>query len=213
MVAGAVPAIPWAHSTDDFGSVWVWDTPHFIVTVNGNDRSYYYTIADKSAAAPGATKVLSDGQAATFMQAETMIRSTIGKSYHPGLGYLPFAGSLATTFLLANGQETDLGPYVGARVDVTVLQRDGTRETHTGIAKVQHYDLLLEQPAGTLRISPSFVVDIRLVGSRQPTVATVRLNRTYPGRVTPGCTGVAGFIADTVDHHALTCPIHEENRS
>jgi len=205
-----LPAIPWAHSTDDFGSVWVWNTPHFLITVNGNDRSCYYTIADKTAAAPGSTKLLADGQASSFREAEMRIRGTIGKAYPPTLGYRNYAGPLATTFMLADGKETDLGPYVGNLVTVTVLDRDGSSQVLQGRAFVKHYELLIEQGAQTVRVTPSFISEINFTYKPKPSVGQTRLTRTVEGRVLPGCTGTPGFVEGTVEHFGRSCPLHEE---
>lgn len=206
----SLAAIPWSHETSDFGSVWVWETPHFIITVNGNDRSCYYQIADKSANPGGAPKPLADGQAATFEQTELLIRSTIGKSYKPTLGYGIFSGPLATTFMLSNGQQTDLGVYVGQQVEVTTLNPDGTESVYTGMAEVQHYDFVLHAGAIAMRISPSYIVSVKIVGVPSQAVQAPKINRTVEGKVSPGCTGRPGFLSDTVEHTGNICPIHEE---
>ena len=211
MRTSSLPPIPWQHSSEDFGSVWLWETPHFVVTVNGNDRSCYYTISDKSHARAGTVRLLSDGQSASFEQAELLIRETLGKSYHPSLNYQHYAGPLATTFRLADGRDLDLAPYVDELVRVTVLNRDGSRASYEGRAKVENYDLLLANDEGQIRISPSFIADIALSGVGRKAVPQNRLDRTVKGKMQPGCTGTPGFILGTVEHTGRDCPIHENH--
>lgn len=208
--AGALAAIPWSHEQGDFGSVWKWITPHFEVTVTGNDRSCYFQVADKSANPTAAPKPLADGQAPTFEQAERQVRTIVGKSYDPALGYGIFAGSLATTFLISTGQEIDLGPFVGRTVEVTAVDQNGQEGTYTGVAHVRHYDLYLAGQQ-TLRISPSYIRTIRVLGQTLPVAVGAKADRTVRGSVEPGCTGKPGFMAGIVEHDGRTCPVHEEN--
>lgn len=207
----SLPPIPWSHETSDFGSVWVWETPHFVVTVNGDARSCYYQIADKSANPGQPPAPLSDGRAATFEQAEQLIRETIGKSYKPTLGYGQYAGPLATTFTIGTGQTVDLGPYANQEVDVTTIGTNGNDVTYRGTAKISHYELLLNTGSVTIRISPTYIRGISLLGRQTKQIATTRpVNRTVQGRVEPGCTGRPGFMPGTVEHTGLICRIHEE---
>jgi hypothetical protein len=210
--ASSLPAIPWNHESGDFGSVWRWETPHFIITVNGDRRSCYYTIEDKSTGMP---RPFDDGQAATFEQAEMLLRGTLGKAYPANLGYQVYAGPLATTFTLGNGHPTNLGVYTNTDVRVTVLDEHSREQTLTGVASVDHYDLLLRTPEATYRISPSHIVAITAnrATARQDTptgpAGTRRAGRTYDGYLAPGCTGTPGFMAGTVDHTGPRCPVHE----
>lgn len=207
----SLPAIPWAHQISEFGSIWRWETQHFVVTVNGDTRSCYYQIADKTANPAGPAKPFADGQAATFEQAEQMIRSTIGKAYKPALGYTAFAGALATTFRIATGKDIDLGFYTGHKVVVTVLSPDGTDQEYTGTASVQHYELVLTGTQ-TFKISPSHIASIRISGrtASTPLSSRPKANRNVQGNVTPGCTGKVGFMPGTVEHTGRVCPVHEE---
>lgn len=152
-----LPAIPWSQETGDFGSVWRWETPHFIVTVNGNERSCYFQISDKST---GTAKPFHDGQAATFGQAELQIRTTIGKSYRPELGYQTYAGPLATIFTVGTGKAVNLGAYRGREITVTVTDENGQPQQYRGTATIEHYDLLLRDGDTQYRISPSHITAI-----------------------------------------------------
>jgi hypothetical protein len=208
-VQGAA-AIPWAHEASEFGSVWRWDTPHFVVTVNGDARSCYFQIADKVADPYGPPKPLTDGQSRTFEEAEKLIRGAIGKAYPPALGYGLYAGPWGTTFTIGTGEQVDLGVYANREVTVTVMNPDGTDTDYTGTGRVEHYHFILTLGAQSLRISPSYIGRIRLAGSLSPLTITPTGNRTVRGTIEPGCTGRPGFISGTVEHTGLTCSIHEE---
>lgn len=155
-----LPPIPWAHSTAELGSVWRWETPDFFVVVNGDGRSFYWVLSDTSVDPEAEAKVIGDGQAATFEQAERSIRETIGKAYPPRMGYLHFAGPLATTFVLADGQAHDLEEFIGRRVQVTIAERGWDGKECRGVASVEHYDLVLTTPEEITRISPSYIMKI-----------------------------------------------------
>lgn len=208
-----LPPIPWSHSVSDFGSVWQWDTPAFLVTVNGDMRSFYWTIADKSANAFADPCPFADGQAANFEQAERSIRETIGKAYPVSMGYQHYAGSLATTFMIGTGETVDLGVYIGRRVSVLVASREGPDEVYRGTAKVEHYDFVLVNGDEALHITPSYIMSIDPDGPSG--VAAVRkpapaATRTVQGSLTPGCTGIPGFLPNTIEHTGKPCPIHEQ---
>lgn len=156
----ALPPIPWSHSASDLGSVWRWETPDFFVVVNGDSRSFYWVLSDVSLNPEAEPKVVGDGQAATFEQAERSIRETLGKAYPPRMGYRHFAGPLATTFILADGAPKDLEEYVGRRVKVMVADRGWDGRECRGVASVEHYDLVLTMPDEITRISPSYILSI-----------------------------------------------------
>lgn len=157
-----LPAIPWAHSSADFGSVWLWEAEAFTVTVNGDGKSFYWVIMDKSMTRDGAgePRPFADGRSATFEQTERAVRETIGKAYPEEMGYRVYAGPLATTFMLGSGIEKDLEEFVGRRVNVTVAVGDGQTVTYKGIAKISHYDLVLACPRESVRITPSRILDV-----------------------------------------------------
>lgn len=204
----ALTPIPWAHSTTDFGSVWEWETPHFIVTVTGNERSCYYRIMDKSSGEP---KPYADGQTASFAQAEKLIRATIGKAYPPVLGYGEYAGHLATTFMLGTGEEADLAVYVGRPIVVEVNDH-GTVAAYRGIGGIDCYYLTLSVDGETLLVNPNRITSIRPadgVRTSHTRGSSAIAGRAYQGDVVRGCTGSAGFIPGTVEHFGLPCPIHE----
>lgn len=210
MLGGMLP-IPWYHSLADFGSVWQWKTSHFVVTVTSDSqgRSFYWRLNDISS---GSERFIVDGQASSFGQAEAGVREAVGKTYSPKLGFVKYAGSYATTFVLATGAKKDLGVYDGFNVIVEVADRDGDVRTVKGVARLSHYNLLVIHKDTTYRIAPSYVLSIRADGEVSPKddpTSEENVSRVVQGVVIAGCTGRPGFLANTVDHVGRKCPIHE----
>lgn len=204
----SLQVIPWIHSVSDFGSVWIWETPHFIVTVNGGDRSCYYVISSKSA--DGVTlKPFSDGQASTFEQIELLIRAAIGKAYSPKLGYSAFAGSLATTFTISTGVKVDLGIYSGLEVEAKVYNKDGEDEIYIGVVSIEHYDLVITKDSKAVRIPPSYIRSISLLNDITQKEIPSKLNRMFYGEISKECNGKPGFIPGVVEHYGALCLVHE----
>jgi len=202
----ALPTIPWTHSRTEFGSVWQWKTPHFEITVTGDNLSCYWKIVDLS---EGRERVFGDGRTTTFEQSERQVRETIGKGYDPKFGYQVFAGSLATTFMISTGDMVDLGPFNGQPVEVTAITREGGVGVFTGIGMVQNYDFTVVRDGKAVLIRPTYIVSV--TSPRATMMAPKSGNRNISGSVIPGCTGRPGFLSGTVDHTELTCPIHEES--
>lgn len=155
-----LPPIPWSHTMSDLGSVWKWSTPDFTVVITGDSRSFYWVLSDTSLNPEGEPRPFADGTTASFEQAERAIRETLGKAYPPQMGYRQYAGSLATTFILADGRAHDLEEFVDRRVTVTVAERGWDGLPCRGVASVEHYDLVLTTAEEIVRISPSYIVDI-----------------------------------------------------
>lgn len=200
-------AIPWSHESGEIGAVWKWETPHFEVVVNGNVRSCYYRISDKS---EGGLKAFADGQAGTFEDAELLIRETIGKAYPPDLGYAAFAGYLATTFVTATGKKVDFAQFVDRAVDLTVLQPDGERKIYSGVLQISHYNVELHTDKIHLKIFPSYIEKVETKVEQSLRQREGRIyGRVYRGRIEPGCNGKPGLADDTIEHHGLPCPLHE----
>lgn len=174
-----LPPIPWAHSNSDLGSVWRWETPDFFVVVNGDGRSFYWVLSDTSLNPEAEPRVVGDGQAATFEQAERSIRETVGKAYPPRMGYLHFAANLATTFILADGQQHDLEQYSGRRVKVMVAPRGWDGKECRGVASIDHYDFVLTTPEEVTRILPSYIMEITPdgVGTKAPKATPTPLDK------------------------------------
>lgn len=206
----SVAAIPWRQSSVTLGgSVWVWDTPHFTVTVTGNERSCYYRIDDKSANPSGEPETLDDGIRSSFNEAEDAVRETIGKSYPSSLGYSQYTGPYATTFTLFTGETVDFGPLSGRLLTVAVVQEDSTTVDYTGKVYPFHYSIVVEADGTTYKISPNHISEIRTPTGKPVSIAKPLDNRTVVGTVGRGCTGHPGFEAGTVEHTGRSCPIHE----
>jgi hypothetical protein len=198
--------IPWKHQGDEITTLWTWDTEHFVITITGNVSSVYFRIHDRAS-----DQMFFDGQSATFEQAEMVIRETIGKAYHPSLGYRAYAGALATTFMLATGDKKDLSRYIGRAVEVEVLNANGSKENYQGVAQIVNYYLELLTQKIHIKVLPSHLLDIRpLVEMKAIDSEYERISgRTFKGKYEKGCTGTPGFMENTLDHSGLTCPIHE----
>jgi len=174
-------------------------------------RSFYWSLADKSAEPTKPPKPFADGQTTTFEQAERGIRETIGKAYKPEMGYQYYAGPLAVTFSISTGEVIDFTPYLGRQVTVVVLTREGATQEYVGIARVEHYDFVLthEGTNQATHITPSYIKDIILEGAGQMHRKSPTGGRTFQGRISPGCTGSPGYMPGTVDHFGMVCPLHE----
>jgi len=210
---GALTPVPWRYHETGGLRVWNWETKHFYANVTSDEGGpFLWEIHDGSGRAP---RLLASGESPSFTFAENAVREVVGKSYRPALGYLEFAGSLAMTFALANGQRIDLSPFLGHVCMVTVMLEDRSTRAVTGQFSVYHYDVLLEQANGTvLKIQPASIVAIAPEVSHQPAqnsadVRWLGVGRIYRGQVVDGCTGLAGFLTDTVDHSGPLCQVHE----
>lgn len=203
-----LPGIPWSHSATGMGSAWRWETPHFIVTITGDHHSCYWVLTDKTS---GSERILADGRAANFQDGEKQVRESIGKSYPPSFGYAKYAGPLASTFMISTGESIDFTPYLGEWVNVEAYGEGGQTVTLQGLASVKHYDFVVTDKGQAYHITPAYIVSVstRKRSSLNDAPATKLNSRTVPGTVTPGCTGRAGFMPNTVEHPFGFCPIHE----
>jgi len=210
---GALTPVPWRYHESAGLRVWNWETRHFYANITSDDGGpFVWEVHDGSGRAP---RLLASGEAPTFTNGENAVREVVGKSYRPALGYLEYAGSLAMTFALSNGQRIDLSPFLGHMCAVTVLLEDRTTRVVSGQFSIYHYDVLVEQPNGTvLKIQPSSIVTIQRESednsaATQADARWLGVGRVYRGHVGDGCTGLAGFLSDTVDHSGPLCPVHE----
>jgi len=212
---GALTPVPWRYHESAGLRVWNWETKHFYANITSDDGGpFLWKVHDGSGRAP---RLLASGETPTFTNAENAVREVVGKSYRPALGYLEFAGSLAMTFALSNGQRIDLSPFLGHVCSVTVLLEDRSTRVVVGQFSIYHYDVLIEQPNGTvLKVQPASIVtinreteDVVIPGKEDADSRWLGVGRVYRGRVREGCTGLAGFLSDTVDHSGPLCPVHE----
>lgn len=223
-----VTPIPWAF-TDTPGLLqWSWVTEHFVARVNGTEvdaehvdrrqvRTYAWEISDLVRKQQGVPRLLVQGIATSFDEAEGLVREHIGKMYDPRLGYRRYSGELAFTFTLSTGQRIDVSEYIGTRCSITVLMPDRTERTVSGDLDVVHYKWRLSSPEQVLDVLPDHVLRITNRSEVAERATEITRNQTYSGigRIyeedpRPGCTGRPGFTPGTVDHAgAPRCPIHE----
>ena len=230
MSVGLVEPIPWNFTDSPGILLWTWITDHFVCRISGaevaNDddpdgrriiRSYQWDVSDLMRTQQGLPRLLIDGTATTYEQAEAAVREHIGKCYDPRLGYRRFAGQLAFTFTLSTGERIDVTEYLGTKCSVTVLMPDGAQRTVSGDLAVEHYKWRLTSPEATLELIPEHVLRIsnRSEVAERATALThldsySGIGRIYREEPRPGCTGRPGFMVGTVDHAgAPRCPIHE----
>ena len=229
VTAEALEPVPWIYSDAPGIVMWTWLTEHFVAKITGvevrgvgsNDRrtirSYSWELADLMRMNQGMPRVLIEGMAASFDEAEAMIREHVGKCYDVRLGYGRFSGSLANTFTLASGEVLDTTPLLGTRCTVTVLLPGGGSQQVQGDLSLQNYKWRLRDGDQILEITPehvSSVVNRSEAASRAAKVVHLDtysgIARIYRDERKTGCTGTPGFMVGTVDHAgAARCPVHE----
>lgn len=178
----SVRPIPWAFSELPGIRRWTWVSDHAVCVIDtelvdmgvahagGTDagrqasRSHTWSVADRIRTNQGVPRVLVEGQAATFEEAEAAVREHIGKLYDPALGYQAFAGSLAHTFTLANGERIDLGPFVGQQCAVTVRVGERANRGLVGELGIHCYRVRLRSAGGVVEITPEHILSIHTRG-------------------------------------------------
>ncbi len=234
MTNALVQPIPWSF-TDEPGLLqWAWVTDHFVARISGTEaaggivvrdpngdrrhiRSYHWELADLMRRHQGMPRLLVEGTSDSFEGAEEAIREHVGKCYERRLGYRAFAGPLAFTYSLANGERVDVSGFIGTRCSVTVLRSDRTQQTVIGEFDVHHYRWRMRSGTDVLEIVPEHVVAITNRSEAAEQASQIAYASTYTGigrmyreEYRPGCTGRPGFTAGTVDHAgAARCPLHE----
>lgn len=204
--------VPWEYS-EHMIKMWRWLTPHFDAQVKSDAEGirFIYSVTDLTR---GKRVPLVNDFAQSFPSAEQKILEFIGKSYPPAAGYRPYAGNLATTFLIGTGESIDFGPHEGSRVIITVKTPEG-KQTITGSLQVKNHDVeILTENRSTVVIPPVLITSVRHEYSNdsgKPTEAKRQSNnRIVPGKHQTGCTGKPGFFDNTVEHSptAPWCPVH-----
>lgn len=230
MTSALAEPVPWAFTDQSGVLIWTWLTDHFVARITGTEvpnatdqagrrlvRSYHWDLSDLIRQHQGLPRLLIDGDATTFEEAEAALREHVGKCYEPRLGYRRYAGTLAFTYTLATGDGVDVSPYVGTKCAVTVLQPDRTERTVSGTFDVHHYRWRLTTVDQVMEIVPEHVMRItnRSAAAERATEMVMSTSYSGIGRIyredpRPGCTGRPGFMEHTVDHAgAPRCPIHE----
>lgn len=232
MTAEALEPVPWLYSDAPGILMWTWLTEHFVAKITGAEirdaeyldtagqrtiRSYSWELADLMRTHQGMPRVLIEGMAAGFDDADALIREHVGKCYDSRLGYARFSGSLAKTFTLATGEILDTTPLLGTRCTITVLLPGGGSQQVQGDLSLEHYKWRLRDGDQILEITPehvSSVVNKSEAASRAAKVVHLEtysgIARIYRDERKVGCTGTPGFMVGTVDHAGATrCPVHE----
>lgn len=232
ITAEALEPVPWIYSDAPGILMWTWLTDHFIAKITGSEvyaseagevngqrtiRSYSWELADLMRTHQEMPRVLIEGMASTFDEADALIREHVGKCYDVRLGYGRFAGSLANTFTLANGETLDTTPLLGTRCTITVLLPGGGSQQVQGDLSLEHYKWRVRDGEQILEITPehvSSVVNRSEAASRAAKVVHLDtysgIARIYRDERKAGCTGTPGFMVGTVDHAgAPRCPVHE----
>ncbi len=231
MSEGMAEPIPWNFTDEPGVLLWTWQSPHFVARIRGTEvadpsdepdrrlvRSFDWDLSDLVRRHQGLPRVLVEGSARNFDDAELHIREHAGKAYEPGLGYRKYAGVLAYTFTMSTGDVIDVRPLIGTQCVVTVLLPDRTSKTVTGDFSVHHYQWRLTTPLHEIDVIPEHVVSISNRSEAADRAAEVTRLSTYTGmgrlyreERRPGCTGRPGFEMGTVDHAGCPrCPLHEE---
>jgi hypothetical protein len=222
--------IPWNYTDSPGVLLWTWITDHFVARVTGKEvdnvddasgrrviQSYSWDLSDLTRTNQGLPRLLVEGLAASFEDAERSIREHVGKSYDPRLGYRRYSGALAYTFTLTSGEQVDVRELVGTRCSVTVLMPDRSERTVMGDLAVNHYKWRLTASDHVMEIMPEHVVRITNRSEAADRAAAITHSDLYSGigriyREDPksGCTGKPGFMVGTVDHAGSPrCPLHE----
>jgi hypothetical protein len=223
-------AVPWIF-TDEPGLLqWAWVTDHFMARISavqagvGADgqrliRSMHWELADRMRLQQGVPRLLIEGDARSFDEAESALREHVAKCYDPRLGYRRYAGALAFTFELSSGERVDVSRYIGREVTVTVLQAGGERTTVRGDFDVSGYRWRVRGTDSVFDVVPEHAVSIsdRSVFAQEAEELVRPASYSGVGRIyredpRPGCTGTPGFLSQTVDHAGRPrCPLHERD--
>ena len=230
MSTGLAEPVPWTFTDSPGILLWTWITGHFVARITGTEvendedpegrriiRSYAWDLSDKIRTSQGLPRLLVEGNATSFEEAESLIREHVGKCYDPRLGYRRFAGSLTFTFTLSSGARVDVTEYIGTRCAVTVLMPDRTERTVSGNFDVSNYKWRLTSSEEAFEILPEHVIRITNRSEAAERASAITRNDSYSGigriyreEPKPGCTGKPGFMMGTVDHAGSPrCPIHE----
>lgn len=229
-MSDAVLPIPWKYTDSPGVLLWTWSTEHLSARIMGYEvpnpddltgariiKSYNWELSDLIKRHQGMPRLLIEGVAATFEDAEHAIREHIGKCYDPRLGYGPIAGPWAFRFTIATGEVLDIRPFVNTRCAVTVLLPDGTETTVIGDLATRGYKWRLNGTESVLELTPEHVVSVTNRSEAAERAASYShldsysgIGRIYKEEPRRGCTGRPGFTVGTVDHAgAPRCPIHE----
>jgi hypothetical protein len=209
--------IPWIFKENPMLKSWSWETDLFdakILMTKGID-SPTWTVVDRSGTPP---TPLGMGEELSFQEAQDAILELIGKSYPVRYGYWAYAGKLATTFIVKNGQKVDFTPYIGSSVIIEAYnKRDPSRPAVLiGTLSVSHFNIELKTDRERiLVIPPAFIISVKKEFDTSGNVQVkeqVGGKRLFREEWRPGCTGSPGYLQGTLVHNPndVFCPIHDK---
>lgn len=201
--------IPWDHQSSDVFASWNWRTPHFSATIIAEGlqakKMYSWKILDKSSGFP---KPFDNGVEMSFKEATDVICETIAKAYPQKLGYQQYAGNLAYTFQISDGQKYDFSPAIGETVILVVREDDGSETIFTGLFDIVNYDFSITVGEISRLIPPLRVIDVKrefgmtsyIKSSNPNSAGRSKTNRIVYEEWTKGCTGKPGYRPGTTIH-------------
>lgn len=213
--------IPWVYTDGEIAKFWIWKTPEFEVRIFAEGRigartSFGWKITDLSR---GREIPFDSSVATTFQEAVDTILEIIGKSYPRKLGYLTYAGDLATTFQIGTGQKLDFASFSGESVIVKIVADDGAETVLVGVLQVENYLIKVRSEDNIVTsFPPARIKDVQKqfggisLSNREPSKAVgTKLKRVFHTEYTRGCTGRPGFLPHTVMHGPADeyCSIHK----
>lgn len=200
--------VPWDLISTGEIKVWRWLTPHFDAQIRSDGIHCSCSITDRTQGRP--TIILNDfGK--DFKESEKKVLEFIAKSYPVALGYRRYAGELATTFVLNDGTEQNLGHFEGKQVIVQYLTEQNDIKESKGFLQITHHTVeITTGEHSSITIAPSLIKSIRAISGRAGEDQKGLHGRLVLGKPGRGCTGRAGFISGSVVHddNAPWCPIH-----
>jgi hypothetical protein len=151
--------VPWLYTENGIYKNWTWETKHFTVKVIGEGdltsggAVFTWQILEKDD--KGSSFIFETSTNRSFREAELEIVETISKSWDKKLGYDEYAGSLATTFTIAGDTKLDVEEFVGHNVELSVREH---AEPLRGVFGLKHYDFILKQSGGQVKVVPPLTV-------------------------------------------------------
>jgi hypothetical protein len=211
--------ISWVHRSNPLITSWIWETPHFVLTIFAEGlnvkKMYNWKINDKSKGFP---VPFDSAPAESFQASVDAAVEVIAKSYPRELGYQAYAGDLATTFTVGNGRRINFASLIGDMVVLTARNANNEDTLITGIFDIRNYDIVIQTGEATgVVIPPERVMAIHkefgstnVLDTLASDVKSSRNKRIFHEEWRKGCSGKPGFNAGTVEHapNDPYCSIH-----
>lgn len=227
--------IPWVFTELPSVLMWTWHTPQFLAKITAVEgmaaqeavgdgaarmvKAFTWEIGDLLRPTQGMPRVFIEGMTSNFTEAESRIREHIGKAYSIRYGFLKYAGNFAFTFTIATGEIVDFTRFMNTDSTITMLEPDGTERRISGMLSVSHYKIRMRSDWRVLEIRPEHIIGVENASEVVSRALALRKPETYSGigrmhqaNKVQGCTGVPGYLPNTVDHTGCpSCPVHETN--